>query len=243
MTSPIPHNLVFYASPPHECSYLEERQAVTLFADPHAPMHTELYGALINVGFRRSGEYVYRPRCRTCDACRPARVPVERFSPDRAQRRAWRANADLSVRAVEPAFHDEYYELYRRYLSTRHRDGGMDVDEPERFMEFLGSSWCRTEFVEFRAGNRLVAVAVTDLLPEGLSAVYTFFDPAEARRGLGTYAVLWQIEAARRHGLHWLYLGYWIKESPKMAYKGRFRPLEIMRGGRWIPATESARMV
>jgi len=141
------------------------------------------------------------------------------------------------VRNFKPAFIQEHYALYRRYIATRHAGGGMDMDIPERFMEFLSSGWCESEFVEFRDGERLVAVAVMDVLGQGLSAVYTFFDPELAPRSLGTYAILWQIEEARRRGLPYVYLGYWIRELSKMAYKARFRPLELFRDGQWQPLT------
>lgn len=229
----LPPDLLFYASPPHECSYLPEREAVTLFADPHRPMSRSLYTALADFGFRRSGKYVYRPRCPGCEACRPVRIPVAGFSPNRSQRRTLKRNRDLSITRVAPAFSQEHYELYLRYIRQRHPGGGMDVDDPERYMEFLACDWAESWFVEFRLGGELLAVAVIDRLGDGLSAVYTFYAPEEAGRGLGTLAVLWQLEEARRQGLNWLYLGYWIEQSPKMAYKGRFRPLEMLEHGRW----------
>lgn len=238
MTSPhafsvLPADLVFYASPPHACSYLPAREAVTLFADPHSPMNPSLYSVLAKLGFRRSGNYVYRPRCPTCDACRPARIPVHEFQPDRSQRRAVRRNQDLAVSVLPAQYQEEHYRLYRKYIHRRHADGGMDVDDPTRYLEFLGSRWMDTRFVEFRLQERLLMVAVIDLMHDGLSAVYTFFDPDEASRSLGTQAVLWQVEEARRRQLPYVYLGYWIAESPHMAYKKRFRPLEVYEGGRW----------
>lgn len=238
MTSPhafsvLPADLVFYASPPHECSYLPEREAITLFADPHSPMTPALYSVLAELGFRRSGNYVYRPRCATCDACRPARIPVADFAPDRSQRRAWQRNRDLAVSVLPAEYHEEHYQLYRKYIHSRHADGGMDVDDPARYLEFLGSRWMDTRFVEFRDQGRLLMVAVIDLMSDGLSAVYTFFDPDEASRSLGTYAVMWQVEEARWRRLPYVYLGYWIEESPRMAYKKRYRPLEVYRSGGW----------
>ncbi len=245
MTNPnafniLPADLVFYASPPHECSYLPGREAITLFADPHAAMTPQLYSALAEMGFRRSGNYVYRPRCAGCDACRPARIPVEGFVPDRSQRRTWRNNQDLSVTLLPPEFNAEHYELYRQYIHSRHADGGMDVDEPGRYMDFLGSDWMEIEFVEFRLDGRLLMIAVIDVMGDGLSAVYTFYDPAETRRSLGTFAVMWQLEEARRRNLPYVYLGYWIDESPKMAYKKRFHPLELYARGEWRRLQQSS---
>jgi leucyl-tRNA---protein transferase len=222
-----------YASPPHACAYLEKREAVTQFIDPAQVMNPQLYSQLIEVGFRRSGEYVYRPRCYSCQACIPARIPVASFQPSRGQRRIWQRNQDLKISLVAADFRDEHFTLYRRYISARHAGGDMDVTNPERYREFLLSSWGDTWCCEFRLGPRLLAVAVIDRLINGLSAVYTFFDPEYARRGLGTFAVLWEIADARKSGLPWLYLGYWIEECPKMSYKNRFRPLEIYRDGLW----------
>lgn len=229
----IPGELAFYASPPHECSYLAGREAVTLFADPHAPLDPTVYSALADLGFRRSGDYVYRPQCPDCDACRSVRVPVDAFRPDRSQRRCARDNADLTVTVQPAGFSDEHFALYRRYLDSRHPDDSMQTEDPGRYMEFLTSGWSDTRFVEFRQDERLLMVAVVDLLRHGLSAVYTFFEPEEAKRGLGSYAVLWEIEETWRRQLPYLYLGYWIEESPKMAYKRRFRPLEAFDAHGW----------
>lgn len=225
--------LSFYASPPHECSYLPEQQAVTLFADPDVNMTPALYSQLALHGFRRSGDYVYRPHCPACHACKPVRLPVNDFTPNRSQRRNWHQNADLTVAVTPAEFHQEQFDLYQRYIHNRHTGGGMDVNDPEQYMHFLTSPWCETEFIEFRAEEKLLAVAVADVLDTGLSAVYTFFDPKYQKRGLGTYALLWEIEAVRQRGLNWLYLGYWIAESPKMAYKANYRPLEVFGTGHW----------
>ena len=230
LTAEIP---AFFASPPHPCHYLPGRQAVTLFADPRAPLNPALYAQLIDYGFRRSGEHLYRPRCPGCHECIPVRVPVGRFERSRRQRRTWCRNQDLTVSRHAPTYAQEHFALYRRYVGARHSGGGMDDASPERYLEFLRSGWSDTEFYEFRAGQALLAVAVVDRLPQGLSAVYTFFDPQESRRSLGSYAILWEIEAARREGLPWLYLGYWVQDCRKMSYKGDYRPLQAYRDGRW----------
>lgn len=225
--------ITLYRSPSHECAYLPEREAVTQFIDPAFPLSPLTYSHLVDVGFRRSGEYVYRPRCNDCQACMAARIPVTRFNPSRGQRRIWRANQDVVVNALPAAFKEEHFALYRRYIRVRHPGGGMDAPDPDRYREFLLSSWCNTLCFEFRLHDRLLAVAVADRLQCGLSAVYTFFDPEYAKRGLGTYAVLWEIAEARRQGLNWVYLGYWIAACRKMNYKCHFRPLEIFRDGLW----------
>lgn len=232
----IPPELLFYASAPHPCSYLEEQEAVTLFADPKAEMSTELYSALSNHGFRRSGEYVYAPRCPRCSACLPVRIPVDSFKPDRSQRRTWKKNADLEATILAPDFRDSHFELYQNYMASRHPDGSMATPDPEQYNRFFGSSWCDTRYIEFSQQGRPLAVSVMDVLLNGLSAVYTFFSPDVTSRGLGVYAVLWLIEEARRRGLPYVYLGYLIHESPKMAYKARYQPLEAYQYGGWRTA-------
>lgn len=231
----IPPDLLFYASAPHPCSYLEEQEAVTLFADPKANMNTALYSALSDVGFRRSGEYVYAPRCPSCSACLPVRLPVSQFRPNRSQRRNWNKNSDLQATIHPAEFQEPHFRLYQRYMTSRHPDGTMDTPDPEQYNRFFGSSWCDTRYVEFSQNGRAVAVSVMDVMKGGLSAVYTFFDPDESDRGLGVYAVLWLIEEARRRKLPYVYLGYLIHESPKMAYKARYRPLEVFRHSDWLP--------
>lgn len=234
----IPPELFFYASAPHPCSYLDE-EAITLFADPNAKMSQPLYSALSDLGFRRSGEYVYAPRCPACNACLPVRIPVAQFRANRSQRRNSRCNSDLSV-AIKPAeFDQRHFELYRRYMDARHPDGSMAKPEPEQYLRFFGSSWADTRFIEFSEGEHLLAVTVMDLLDNGLSAVYTFFDPTARERGLGVHAVLWLIEEAKRRQLPYIYLGYLIKESPKMNYKTRYRPLEFFHDGLWRPLSAS----
>lgn len=225
--------LQFYVTAPHACSYLPEREAVTLFADPSERLDNGLYSRLSLLGFRRSGAHLYRPHCATCRACVPVRIPVAEFTPDRAQRRAWARNRGVEVQEGPVRYEDEHFALYRRYIRSRHPGGGMDNDAPENYLSFISSPWSATRLYEFREEGRLLAVAVTDHLADGLSAVYTYFEPDEPRRSLGVFAVLWQVEHARRLGLAHVYLGYWIRETRKMAYKARFRPLEAFDGHRW----------
>lgn len=226
--------LAFYITVPSTCNYLPGRKAVTVFADPFAGMSKALYSTLVDHGFRRSGDHVYVPYCPNCDACVPARIPVQRFRMKRSQRRNWQRNADITVHRVAANFQEEHYRLYQRYVTQRHPGGGMEHYGPEQYLSFFGCRWGETWLYEFRCGNDLLAVASVDHLQSGLSAVYTFFDPAQAERGLGTYAVLWQINEAIRLNLPFVYLGYWIAESCKMNYKANFQPLEIYRTSRWI---------
>lgn len=217
----------------HPCGYYAERQARNLVIDPLARGLPQVYGTALERGFRRSGGHVYRPHCAGCRACVASRVPVAKFVPDRSQRRCLKRNADLVVRVAPAQRSDQNFALYRRYLAARHPDGGMDDPGEDDFERFLACAWSPTRFLELRAGDELLAVAVTDVLPQGLSAVYTFYAPEHAERSLGTCAILSQIEWARAQQLPHLYLGYWIEGHPKMDYKARFRPLERLRDGSW----------
>ena len=227
-------HLKFYATQPHPCSYLEKEHAVTLFLDPYEKVDEHTYERLSELGFRRSGDHLYRPHCPQCKACVPARIPVDTFTPSRQQLRIWRRNRDLLVTRCPPRIDSEIYELYSRYINIRHADGDMYPPSREQFESFLVSNSPFCEFNEFRLDGRLLAVAVTDRLANGLSAIYTFFDPEESRRSLGRYAILWQIDEARRAGLPAVYLGYWIRNCRKMNYKTEYRPLEMLVSQRWI---------
>lgn len=225
--------LGFYATPPHRCNYLPEQEAITLFADPNFPKNRHLYTALAGNGFRRSGMHLYIPHCKTCTACVSVRVSASAFTPSRNQRRCWKRNSDLTVRQFPAVFVQEHFDLYSRYLALRHPDGGMDNPTPESYMDFLTAPWTDTVFYEMRAGGKLVGVAVTDMMDDGLSAVYTFYDPDEAGRSPGKFAILYQIEQARLRGQEWLYLGYWVARSVKMNYKSEYRPQQLYINNNW----------
>lgn len=223
-----------YTTYPHSCSYLGDQQATTLFVDPRAPMTGSLYSQLSMIGFRRSGSHLYRPNCDSCRACIPARVPVEGFQKRRSQKRTWRHNQDIQVERVEDISDEACFQLYCRYIEARHRDGDMYPPSREQYQSFLSAEWGVTHFYRMSIEGRLAGIAVADQLDDGLSAIYTFFEPDLESRSLGTYAVLWQIEEARRLGLDYLYLGYWIKQCQKMAYKIQYRPLELYVNGQWV---------
>lgn len=216
----------------HACGYLSGSEARSAFIDPNFKLNPPRYGELLKMGFRRSGGYVYRPACAACNECKPVRVPVAEFTPSRTQLRCRRHNKDLSLIRGD-ALGEEHYALYRDYLAARHPTGGMDPEDRAAFHSFLECGWGRTEVWDFRRGPRLLASAIVDVLPRALSAVYTFFDPAESARSLGTFAVLTQIEQARSANLTHVYLGYWVEHSRKMTYKRNFRPLEMLAAQGW----------
>jgi arginine-tRNA-protein transferase len=200
---------------------------------PSYPLTTSIYNQLIEQGFRRSGDEVYVPHCPHCNACIPARIAVQQFTPNRSQQRCWRNNSHITA-VIKPAvFEQAHYDLYVRYQQTRHIGGSMAESSPDDYIDFLGSSWCDTVFVEFSIDNELAGVAIVDQLNNALSAVYTFFDPQFSSYSLGVYAVLWQIEYAKQQRKDFLYLGFWIQACQKMAYKSNYQPLQIFRDKQW----------
>lgn len=236
-TEPPFQRIQFYLTAHYDCSYLPGQRARSQVATPTHLIDSHAYSALIRAGFRRSGQFTYRPHCELCHACVPVRVDVAAFVASRSQRRCRKRNAHLAARFLPLDFRDEHYALYRAYLGSRHAGGGMDRDAPDQYTQFLLSSNVDSVLVEFRDGDTLVMVAVIDQIDDGVSAVYTFFDPEREHDSLGVYGVLWQIELARRLNLPYLYLGYWIADSRKMAYKTQYPPLEGLIEGRWQTIT------
>ena len=217
----------------HACGYLGGRQSRSGFVHPSVAMDGGLYSQLIAQGFRRSGDHVYKPYCHGCQACVPTRLPVALFQPDRKQKRCAKRNALTRVVIKAAEFDPRHFELYQRYLGARHDKPDASPTSEDDYLNFLTSSWCETLFVEFLIGGQLAAVAVVDIVSDGLSAVYTFFDPDFADYSPGVYAVLWQIETARQWGLEYLYLGYWIADCRKMRYKIDYQPLSGFIDGQW----------
>jgi len=250
--------LHFYLTAPYPCSYLPDLQARSQVATPTLLISPPVYSELVQRGFRRSGSYTYRPHCDNCHACVPLRISAKKFAANRSQRRAWKQHAHLEATLHPLQDNAEYYDLYQRYQRARHKDGGMDNDDRESYQNFLLQSHVDSLLVEFRepldpatAATPLVTsaaegsaqgqrrpgvlrmVSVIDLLSDGLSSVYTFYEPDLPRARLGVYNVLWQIELCRKLDLEYVYLGYWIEHSRKMAYKTQYQPAQGLLDGVW----------
>jgi len=223
---------------PHPCSYLEEKLAQTVFLSPANKPTNKDYSILVQNGFRRSGEHIYRPNCEDCRACISVRVCVKDYFANhyylkRSFKRIVKKNEDLVVTHSADGDAPELYPLYEGYISARHREGDMYPSTPQQYASFLQQNLGNCEYLVFTLEEKPVAVAVTDVLTDGIAAVYTFFDCELSGRSLGTMAILYQIQHCQRLGLPYLYLGYWIKECKKMNYKDSFQPLEYYVDDAW----------
>lgn len=228
--------LQFYLTSAYPCGYLPGRMARSLVATPNELVDSAAYSELIRLGFRRSGDYTYRPQCSQCQACVPVRLRVDEFERNRTQRRAWKAHSAMTAAARELVYDPDHHELYRRYQASRHAGGGMDQDDRDQYQRFLLQSHVDTYLVEFREGSEvgpLRMISLIDRVNDGLSSVYTFYDPDLPRASFGTYNILWQAALCRELERPYLYLGYWIEHSRKMAYKINYQPLEGLIESRW----------
>ncbi len=226
--------LRFFQTAEHSCGYLPAQQASNVFIDPGQNIDAGLYSVLSEFGFRRSGDHIYRPHCAHCQACIPYRIIVDEFFPNRSQKRCLKKNQSLKIQLVDRIDGDEYYALYERYINERHSDGDMHPASREQYDGFLSSEWGVTRYIAMRdPDGTLVSVAVCDVLRNGLSAMYSFFEPAEEQRSLGVFNILYQIHWARELGLPFLYLGYWIADCRKMRYKQDYRPYQLFTGNQW----------
>ncbi len=232
MTSKL-KDLKVYTTYPHTCSYLPDKEATTLFVDPRQNIDVALYTGLSSVGFRRSGNHLYRPHCTRCSECIPARIVVNDFLPNRSQRRTVKRNQDIKIELCDSILSQDAYNLYSKYITLRHAYGDMYPPTREQYESFLNNSLDCTEYYQFKYRGRLLAISVIDVLNDGISAIYTFFDPDIKDRGLGSYSILWQVEYARALSLNYVYLGYWIKDCQKMSYKSSFQPLQLYKKGDW----------
>lgn len=234
MTSSLRGPQLFYTSTPQQCPYLPDRMERKVLADLAVPDADTLHSCLSRAGFRRSHTLAYAPLCVGCSACIPIRLPVQRFMPSRTQRRVWQRNTDLTATLLPPTATQEQYDLFHLYLTQRHATGEMAAMTQRDYTVMLQDTPVDTRIIEFRdPTGALVAVSLTDVLEDGLSAVYSFFQPDMNHRSLGSYLILFLIQQTTLLQRPYLYLGYWIPQSPKMAYKSRFRPAEILRDDRW----------
>ena len=218
----------------HPCGYLETKIAQSLFVHPSYSITTSTYAHLLEQGFRRSGEEVYAPHCSHCSACIPARLPLKKFKPSKSQRRCMRKNIETQVNIKPAIFEQAHYDMYLRYQAIRHPEGSMINTSPENYFSFLSSSWCNTQFVEFSINNELAGIAIIDQFDEAWSAVYTFFEPKFSDYSLAVYAILWQIQQANLQQKEYLYLGFWLKDCPKMSYKTCYQPIQLLIDKQWV---------
>jgi leucyl-tRNA---protein transferase len=230
--------LQFYVTTPYQCGYLPNQLAQSLIASPQYLVNTQIYSGLIQQGFRRSGKFAYRPHCEHCRACTPVRLVLDRFNASRSQQRAYKQHQDLSVRILPLGYQENHYALYAQYQCIRHAEENTQTaptnDDKEQYRQFLCHSNVESLMIEFSdAQDNVKIVSVVDVVQDGISAVYTFYDATDHKSSYGTFAIVWLCEWTKTLNLPYLYLGYWIANSQKMAYKQLFKPLEKLVDGEW----------
>ena len=240
------HKLQFYVTTPYACGYLPQKLAQSLIATPHHLVDANVYSGLIQQGFRRSGKFAYRPHCENCNACIAVRVVLADFEPNRSQKRAYKQHAGLTARALPLNYIESHFKLYSAYQAARHPDDHLKKqveahrtaqiqNEADEYRHFLCQSNVESAMVEFTdANNQVKIVSVIDIVNDGVSAVYTFYDTLETKASFGTYSIIWLIEWTKMLGLPYFYLGYWIADSQKMTYKQAFKPQEKLIDGEWL---------
>lgn len=227
--------LLFFITNPEPCSYIENQSSRLLFIDPNQAVDEKTLSELSRHGFRRNGEIMYKPDCDGCHQCLSSRIPVSEFTMNSSQKKAWKRNQDVTLNIISSAFASyEHFDLYREYVKARHNENRESLPDENEFENFLMRSNNNSIFIEFRLNQQLIGVSLCDFFDDGISAVYTFFDPSYQRRSLGVFAILTQIEYVKSLGLSYLYLGYWVPHSSKMQYKSKYQPLEILFQNEWL---------
>jgi len=217
-----------------ECPYLDDKQSASILVDPDHQVDQNLFALLSRSGFRRSGEMLYSPKCPSCKACISVRIPTAEFKASRGQKRVWRKNLDIKVSIEDVSFKEEHFQLYMKYQHARHPESSMCDEDPKKYLSFIKSEFSRSKFLCLTINDELIGVSVLDQFKGGLSAVYTFFDPEYSQRSIGTYAILYLIKLAKLREIPHVYLGYWIKQSSKMSYKSKFKPLQGYIDRKWV---------
>lgn len=217
-----------------DCPYIENERSSSILVDPDHRIDTHLFSLLSRSGFRRSGEMLYTPKCPSCKACISVRIPAAKFIPSRGQRRVWRKNSDITVKVTDVSFQQEHFDLYLKYQRARHPDSTMCDEDPEKYISFINSKYSESRFLCMYQENQLIGISVIDQFEGGVSAVYTFFDPEQSKRSLGTYIIMYMIKIARLQNVPYVYLGYWVDQSRKMDYKRSFKPLQGYINRNWV---------
>ena len=225
--------LSFHRGETYPCSYLPGKRTTSVIATPLYAIDSLSYSQLTKQGFRRSGFIVYRPDCDQCNECVPVRLPVHRFSPNRIQKRCLKQHQNLHVCERPMDYYEEHFKLYQRYQRARHHDGSMNFGNSSQYSDFLLNTLVNTRLFEFSEDKIVRMVSLVDVVEDGLSAVYTFFDPDVSKASYGTYSILWLIGQCIANRLSYAYLGYWVRDCRKMAYKVNFKPVECLAEGRW----------